>query len=167
MLLGDELDSVRLAGIKAALPKYGLEDVTLDIVQGKKGVDMESLRGIISTERSKTLVAQRQLAEDEQQIKELRDSIGAYMQSIETSRMLLPELTALFPEVVSVSTSRGVYTFWADSVMQDSMVYVVNVVADDRVSQADKDRMYTWLKMRLMRNDVQLVVVEKQDGSKR
>lgn len=167
VLLGDELDSVRLAGIKAALPKYGLEDVTLDIVQGKKGVDMESLRGIISTERSKTLVAQRQLAEDEQQIKELRDSIGAYMQSMETSRMLLPELTALFPEVVSVSTSRGVYTFWADSVMQDSMVYVVNVVADDRVSQEDKDRMYTWLKMRLMRNDVQLVVVERQDGSKR
>ena len=79
--------------------------------------------------------------------------------------MLLPELTALFPEVVSVSTSRGVYTFWADSVMQDSMVYVVNVVADVRVSQADKDRMDTWLKMRLMRNDVQLVVVERQDGS--
>ena len=113
------------------------------------------------------MVAQRQLAEDEQQIKELRDSIGAYMQGIETSRMLLPELTALFPEVGSVSTSRGVYTFWADSVMQDSMVYVVNVVADDRVSQEDKDRMYTWLKMRLMRNDVQLVVVERQDGSKR
>lgn len=162
VMLGEEVDSTEIEMMKSQLPAYGLEDVHLDIVQGTNGLDMESVRGMIFTEKNKTLATQRQLAENEQEIKALRDSIGVYAQTLEFSRILLPELTALFPEVSSVSTGRGVYTYWADSVMRDSMVYVVNVGLEGSMNPGEAQRMEAWLKMRLSRNDVRVVVVPEE-----
>ncbi|MBQ5722512.1 MAG: hypothetical protein IIV67_09520, partial [Bacteroidaceae bacterium] len=101
---------------------------------------------------------QRQLAENEREIRLLRDSMELYGQSLALSRVLLPELTALFPDVHSVSTGRGVHTYWADSVMRDSSVYVVNVVLSNRMKPVEEQRMNAWLRMRLGRDDVQVVV---------
>ena len=163
VMLGEEVDSVQIAGMSARLPQYGLEGVRLDIVQGTKGVDMESVRGLISTERNKTLTTQRQLAENEQQIRLLRDSVDRYMQTLSLSRTLLPELVSLFPQVASVATGRGVDTYWADSVMLDSAVYVVNVGLKSRMKTEDKLRMESWLRTRLLRNDVKVLIVQDED----
>ncbi|MEE1289024.1 MAG: DUF389 domain-containing protein [Bacteroidaceae bacterium] len=162
VMLGEEVDSMQIAGMSARLPQFGLEGVHLDIVQGAKGVDMESLRGIISTEKNKTLATQKQLAENEQKLRALRDSIDHYMQTVEFSRTLLPELTSLFPQVGSVSTGRGVYTYWADSVMLDSAVYVVNVSLRSKMSSADEQRMENWLRTRLSRKDIKVVMVHER-----
>lgn len=162
VMLGEEVDSAEIEVMKSQLPAYGLEDVRLDIVQGTNGLDMESVRGMIFTEKNKTLATQRQLAENEQEIKVLRDSIGAYAQTLEFSRTLLPELTALFPEVSSVSTGRGIYTYWADSVMRDSVAYVVNVGLGGGMKPEDTRRMEAWLRTRLSRKDVHVVVVPEK-----
>lgn len=162
VMLGEEVDSMQIAGMSARLPQFGLEGVHLDIVQGAKGVDMESLRGIISTEKNKTLATQKQLAENEQKLRALRDSIDHYMQTVEFSRTLLPELTSLFPQVGSVSTGRGVYTYWVDSVMLDSAVYVVNVSLRSKMSSADEQRMENWLRTRLSRKDIKVVMVHER-----
>lgn len=162
VMLGEEVDSVQIESIRSHLPEYGLHGVKLDVVQGTSGLDIESVRGMIFTEKNKTLATQRQLAENELEIRELRDSMERYVQTIEFSRTLLPELTALFPLVNSVSTGRGVYTYWADSVMSDSMVYVVNVHLDGKMAIEDQQRLDAWLKMRLSRDDVQVVVAQKE-----
>lgn len=159
VLLGEEVDSVQIASMCSRLPQYGLEDVHLEIVQGSKGVDLESVRGMITTEKNKVLATQKQLADNEQQIRALRDSVDRYMQTLEFSRVLLPELTSLFPQVSSVSTGRGVHTYWADSVMLDSFVYVVNVGLDSKMRPDDEQRMEDWLRTRLLRNDIKVVVV--------
>ena len=163
VMLGEEVDSVQIAGMSARLPQYGLEGVRLDVVQGAKGVDMESVRGLISTERNKTLTTQRQLAENEQQIRLLRDSVDRYMQTLSLSRTLLPELVSLFPQVASVATGRGVDAYRADSVMLDSAVYVVNVGLKSRMKTEDKLRMESWLRTRLLRNDVKVLIVQDED----
>lgn len=162
VMLGEEVDSAQIESIRAQLPQYGLQGVKLDVVQGTTGLDIESVRGMIFTEKNKTLTTQRQLAENELEIQALRDSIERYKQTVEFSRTLLPELTALFPLVNSVSTGRGVYTFWADSVMSDSMIYVVNVHLDGQMTIEDQQRLGAWLKMRLSRDDVQVVVAQKE-----
>ena len=161
-MLGEEVDSAQVEAMKSMLPQYGLEGVKLDIVQNTPGVDIESVRGMIFTERNKTLATQRQLAENEREIRLLRDSMEVYGHSLTLSRVLLPELTALFPDVHSVSTGRGVHTYWADSVMRDSVVYVVNVVLTDGMKPEEQQRMDAWLRMRLGRDDVQVVV--SRDG---
>lgn len=157
VMLGEEVDSMQIEDMRAELPRYGLDGVKLDVVQGASGVDIESVRGMIFTEKSKTQATQRQLAENEVEIKELRDSIDAYMQSLEFSRTLLPELTALYPEVSSVSTGRGVYTYWGNSMMLDSAVYVVNIYLEKEITEAQRQRLESWLKMRLSNDELHVV----------
>lgn len=159
VMLGEELDSVQLAGAYELLRRSGLDDVRLDVIQGAKGVDLESVRGMISLEKDKTLATQRQLAESELRMKEMRDSMNRYVQAMEFSRTLLPELVSLFPGVSSVSTGRGLHSYRADSVMRDSVVYVVNVTVDSRMRVVDEQRMEAWLKARLSRGDVQVVIL--------
>lgn len=158
ILLGESVDSAKIAEMQAQLPRYGLDDVTLDIVQGANGLDEESVRGMIFSEKNKTLATQRQLAEVEREAKALRDSLVQYVNAGEASRMLLPELTALFPAVSSVSTGCGVHTYWNDSVMQDSAVYVVDVELTGRMKPDDEARMVAWLGTRLARRDVKVRV---------
>ncbi len=158
VMLGESLDSAQISEMQARLPRYGLDDVTLDIVQGTKGLDEESIKGLIYTEKSKTLATQRQLAETELEVKSLRDSLTQYASAQDFSRTLLPELTALFPEVTSVATGYGLHAYWGDSVMLDSGVYVVDVEMSRRMKADDEERMETWLGTRLARRDVKVRV---------
>ena len=75
--------------------------------------------------------------------------------------MLLPEILTLFPNVSSVSTGRGVHTYWVDSVMMDSMVYVVNVNVDGKLKAEDEERLSSWLKTRLGRKDLQVTLIQE------
>lgn len=156
VLLGESVDSARISEMNMQLPNYGLDGVTLDIVQGTKGLDEESVRGMIFSEKNKTLATQRRLAEVEHEAKVLRDSLLQYADAGGASRVLLPELTALFPAVSSVSTGRGVHTYWNDSVMQDSAVYVVDVELNGRMKREDEARMKAWLDMRLAHRGVKV-----------
>ncbi len=158
VLLGESVDSARIDSMKNRLAAYDLENVTLDIVQGTKGLDEEHVRGMISSEKSKTRATQRQLAEVEQEVRALRDSLSAYTAPGGYSRTLLPEMTALFPMVSSVSTGRGVHTYWNDSVMQDSAVYVVDVELSGRMKPEDEAHMEAWLRVRLARRDLMVRV---------
>lgn len=162
VLLGESVDSAHIASMESRLPQYGLENVRLDIVQSATGMDEERVRGMIFTEKNKTLAAQRQLAEDERRIKDLRDSIDAYIASTAFSHTLFPELVSLFPEVTAVSTSRGVCTYQADSLVMDSSVYVVNICAKEKVKADDIQRMSNWLRTRLPHDDIRVLVEHPQ-----
>lgn len=161
VMLGETVDSTQIAAMKAKMTQYGLKDVHLDLVQGARGLDEERVRGMIYTEKNKATAAQKQLAENEQELRTLRDSIKHYARSLELSRMLLPEILTLFPNVSSVSTGRGVHTYWVDSVMMDSMVYVVNVNVDGKLKAEDEERLSSWLKARLGRKDLQVTLIQE------
>ena len=162
VLLGESVDSAQIAGMESRLPQYGIGDVRLDIVQSTKGLDAESVRGMIFTEKDKALATQRQLAEDERLINELRDSIGAYLATTAFSNTLLPELMALFPDVSSVSTSRGTCTYCADSLVSDSAVYLVHINTKSILKEEETVRMTDWLRARLLRNDVKFLIEQPQ-----
>jgi hypothetical protein len=160
VMLGETIDSIQISEMKAKMPQYGLGNAHLDLVQGARGLDEERVRGIIFTEKNKVTAAQKQLAENEQRLKVLRDSIKHYATTLEESKVLLPEIVTLFPNVSSVSTGRGVHTYLVDSVMMDSIVYVVNVNVDGKLRAGDEERMVSWLSARLRRKDLHITVVQ-------
>ena len=47
--------------------------------------------------------------------------------------------------------------------MLDSTVYVVNVGLKSRMKTEDKLRMESWLRTRLLRNDVKVLIVQDED----
>lgn len=160
VLLGEEVDSAKIAAMEAQLSQYGLEDVRLEIVQGTYGLDVESVRGMINKENSKNLLTQKHLVESEHKVKVLSDSIDSYVSDNKVSQTLLPELRTLYPSVMSVSTGKGVVAYFADSVVRDSAVFAVDVVLDRRLKAEDEKKIEAWLKTRLAREDVKVTLVQ-------
>ncbi len=157
VFIGKEVDSLEIGYMESRLPEYGLAGVKLEVVQGGGSLDEESVRGIIHTEKNSTAVVQRQLAEKEQELRTLRDSIGGYISSESMSRTLLPELSSLFPVVTSVSTGRGIHTYRDGTSLKEHDVYLVNIVYDGELPESDRLRVEDWLKTRLQRNDLQVI----------
>ena len=159
VLLGEEVDSLEIEKMRKSQVLYGLNNAVLELVQGTKGLDEESVKGMISESKNKLLATQRQLVENTQEIRVLRDSIEHAQTVTESSRILLPELTALYPQVTSVTTGQSLRTYWADSVMLDTTVFLVDVAVSSDIAPSDEARMNSWLQMRLGRNDIQLHVM--------
>ena len=158
VFIGQEVDSAEIGYMESRLPEYGLEGVKLEVAQGAKNVDIESVRGLIHTEKDNAVIAQRKLFESEKKLAAIRDSLGRYIQSGEQSRLLLPELSSLFPAVSSVSTGVGLHTYWSGTMAQDSAVYIVNVVLDKEIGSEELEKMEAWLRVRLRRSDFLMVL---------
>lgn len=158
VFMGKEVDSLEIGYMQSRLPEYGLDGVGLQVVQGAQNLDIESVRGLIHTEKDKTLLAQRKLAENEQKLIEMGDSLDRYIKSGEFSRVLLPELSSIFPGVSSVYTGQGLCTYRMDSLLMDSAVYMVHVVIGADLSHDERQRMDAWLKTRLQRTDIRLIL---------
>ena len=88
----------------------------------------------------------------------MRDSIVHGQTMTEFSRTLLPEMTALFPQVMSVTTGQSLRTYWDDTVMRDTNIFMVNVTVSKEITPVEETRISGWLQMRLGRNDIQLLV---------
>ena len=158
VFIGQEVDSVEIGYMVSLLPEYGLDGVRLEVAQGAKNLDIESMRGLIHTEKDNAVIAQRKLLESENKLAAISDSLGHYIHSGEQSRLLLPELSTLFPSVSSVSTGVGLHTYWTEGIAQDSAVYVVNVVLAKEIGSEELEKMENWLKVRLRRSDFLMMV---------
>ena len=158
VFIGQEVDSVEIGYLESRLPEYGLEGVRLEVAQGAKNLDIESVRGLIHTEKDNAMIAQRKLLESENKLAVMSDSLRRYIQLGEQSRQLLPELSSLFPSVSSVSTGVGMHTYWSGAVAQDSAVYIVTVVLDKELGNEELEKMESWLKVRLRRSDFLMVL---------
>ena len=90
VLLGEEVDSLEIEKMRKSQVLYGLNNAVLELVQGTKGLDEESVKGMISESKNKLLATQRQLVENTQEIRVLRDSIEHAQTMTESSRILLP-----------------------------------------------------------------------------
>jgi uncharacterized hydrophobic protein (TIGR00271 family) len=159
VLLGEEVDSAEIAHMVSLRQQYGLSDVHLDIVQGAGGLDAESVQGILSVEKNKLLATQKQLSNQDAEIKLLRDSIEHLYVENGLSRILLPEVVALFPEVKSLSAGKVLHSYMSDSMMLDSSVYLVSISTDIRMRQNEEQRLNLWLQQRLGRKDIKMVVL--------
>lgn len=163
VFIGNEVDSLEIEYMSSLLPEYGLGDVKLDVVQGAKNFDIESIRGLIHSEKDDVMLAKRQLAEREQRLKEVGDSLNNYTNSGNLSKTLMPELLSLFPGISSVYTGTGVQTFKGDSLIADSTVCMVYVVFNGDISHEEENRMKLWLKTRLHRGDVEVILKQNED----
>lgn len=75
----------------------------------------------------------------------------------------MPELLSLFPGVSSVYTGTGVQTFKGDSLLADSTVCMVYVVFNGDISHEEENRMKLWLKTRLHRGNVEVILKQTED----
>lgn len=149
VLLGEEADSAAINMMKERMADYGLEETTLEIVQGTSNMKAEDLSGRLHLEEKQTLALQNQVMEYEKTIREQRAELDAYAGAESHAKVLLPELRTLYPTIESVSTGRGVVCFKTDSVLADSTALIVSIRSKKRLPAAEQSKVEAWLIKRL------------------
>lgn len=149
VLLGEEADSAAINMMKERMADYGLEETTLEIVQGTSNMKAEDLSGRLHLEEKQTLALQNQVVEYEKTIREQRAELDAYAGAESHAKVLLPELRTLYPTIESVSTGRGVVCFKTDSVLADSTALIVSIRSMKRLPAAEQSKVEAWLRKRL------------------
>ena len=149
VLLGEEADSAAINMMKERMADYGLEETTLEIVQGTSNMKAEDLSGRLHLEEKQTLALQNQVVEYEKTIREQRAELDAYAGAESHAKVLLPELRTLYPTIESVSTGRGVVCFKTDSVLADSTALIVSIRSKKRLPAAEQSKVEAWLRKRL------------------
>ena len=149
VLLGEEADSAAINMMEERMADYGLEETTLEIVQGTSNMKAEDLSGRLHLEEKQTLALQNQVVEYEKTIREQRAELDAYAGAESHAKVLLPELRTLYPTIESVSTGRGVVCFKTDSVLADSTALIVSIRSKKRLPAAEQSKVEAWLRKRL------------------
>lgn len=149
VLLGEEADSAAINMMKERMADYGLEETTLEIVQGTSNMKAEDLSGRLHLEEKQTLALQNQVVEYEKTIRQQRAELDAYAGAESHAKVLLPELRTLYPTIESVSTGRGVVCFKTDSVLADSTALIVSIRSMKRLPAAEQSKVEAWLRKRL------------------
>ena len=149
VLLGEEADSAAINMMKERMADYGLEETTLEIVQGTSNMKAEDLSGRLHLEEKQTLALQNQVMEYEKTIRQQRAELDAYAGAESHAKVLLPELRTLYPTIESVSTGRGVVCFKTDSVLADSTALIVSIRSKKRLPAAEQSKVEAWLRKRL------------------
>lgn len=149
VLLGEEADSAAINMMKERMADYGLEETTLEIVQGTSNMKAEDLSGRLHLEEKQTLALQNQVVEYEKTIREQRAELDAYAGAESHAKVLLPELRTLYPTIESVSTGRGMVCFKTDSVLADSTALIVSIRSKKRLPAAEQSKVEAWLIKRL------------------
>lgn len=149
VLLGEEADSAAINMMEKRMADYGLEETTLEIVQGTSNMKAEDLSGRLHLEEKQTLALQNQVMEYEKTIREQRAELDAYAGAESHAKVLLPELRTLYPTIESVSTGRGVVCFKTDSVLADSTALIVSIRSMKRLPAAEQSKVEAWLRKRL------------------
>ena len=149
VLLGEEADSAAINMMEKRMADYGLEETTLEIVQGTSNMKAEDLSGRLHLEEKQTLALQNQVMDYEKTIREQRAELDAYAGAESHAKVLLPELRTLYPTIESVSTGRGVVCFKTDSVLADSTALIVSIRSKKRLPAAEQSKVEAWLRKRL------------------
>ena len=149
VLLAEEADSAAINMMKERMADYGLEETTLEIVQGTSNMKAEDLSGRLHLEEKQTLALQNQVMEYEKTIRQQRAELDADAGAESHAKVLLPELRTLYPTIESVSTGRGVVCFKTDSVLADSTALIVSIRSKKRLPAAEQSKVEAWLRKRL------------------
>jgi uncharacterized hydrophobic protein (TIGR00271 family) len=154
VLLGEPLDSLRIAERRQHLAQYGLKRMRVEVLQGGSPA--------ISTEKIRTAVLEDFYQKTERKLESLTDSLHALNRALALSRaddtltaQLARELPILFPEIQRFALREIVVHTPAAAAMQDTLT--VALFQARQLTPSRRKQFEQWLRMRTRREQIRLV----------
>lgn len=149
-------DSLELA-LTNRMRYYGLNNVTLDIIQGDAGTlrDREDIMGHSVSQIYE--IAQNSLIQKQQAIDSLRDIINARRHSDSISAYLAPELKVIFPEVAEIAVTRAVFGEISDGGLDTANIALIRY--SKAISPEQHSELQQYLEARLRVKPLRLITV--------
>jgi len=134
--------------LKSKLPFYGLAETELTIQQGFKINDVDFQNSVLDQSKSELNRMKNELVQNQ-------FALDSMYKQKEMGRVLLPEIRALFPQVVACSAGEQIY--FGDTVATPYYLVVVKTESKP-LTVTDRSRLTAWLSSRLGADSVQVFV---------
>lgn len=157
MLIGSEVDSIELRMVREKMPFYGLEGVSMQVMQASSGMNEEEIMLMLDRNSKEQRNNEALLAQQQSDINELKRELDSYHQTEQIGRDMYDELRLLYPNVQSMSIGKGTYIVE----QQDESRVMVRVVINSKMKAQEKERMLSWLKLRINQENIQIDVINE------
>lgn len=146
VLIGEEVDSLTLNDLRSRLADHKLENVDMQVIQGRNSLDYEELTNRLQASTNKQ-VQQEELLITQQNVRitELENDLHPYQSIAGMSKVLLPELRILYPQVESITMALGTQAA-GDSTIQFPIA-LIGLDGKKRIED-DDERLAGWLSQR-------------------
>lgn len=163
--IGEEIPKKELEHMQNQLANYGLGSVELSIVQGTKNLSAADLKALIIDPNTKQAEKSAQLlAEEKSRGDELQEELDLYRSFEEQGRAISQEMATLFPQAARVSLSHTVAHTVADTIQSDTLTLVC-LTLKEKISNAERDKIESWLTARLKTHNLQLIIASKLENN--
>lgn len=166
VLIGAEVDSLAIVAATDKMQYYGLEGARLDVMQANYGINEEDVENILRENNQEISKSEALLAQKQLEIQELQRRIDEFAALTPLSEAVYSEVRLLFPQVSSLSLSRGHRL--AEPAKNDSVrttrhydEVFVSVGISSRLRPEERKRMEDWLRQRLSINALYIDICER------
>lgn len=158
VLLGKEVTDEQLENARHKMPHYKLSHTKLSVYQGgnnaNNSIDIRNIKSMVMEDFYKN--SEKQLNIQRHQIDSLQKALAEFSGAGLVSASMGQEMKVLFPEVKTISLSKGL-RLNVDNVRTDTLVFAV-VDYGKPLSASEKKKMEQWLRARLNNNHLKLLM---------
>lgn len=158
VLLGKEVTDEQLENARHKMPHYKLSHTKLSVYQGgnnaKNSIDIRNIKSMVMEDFYKN--SEKQLNIQRHQIDSLQKALAEFSGAGLISASMGQEMKVLFPEVKTISFSKGL-RLNVNSVRMDTLIFAV-VDYGKPLSTSEKKKMEQWLRARLNNNHLKLLM---------
>lgn len=144
VLIGAEVDSTALAQMRDRLQYYGLKGTEVQVTQTAFGLNEDDLRDMLTQNNDAIHNNEVVIAQQMNEIMELKRQLAPYQQVDELSRDLYSELSTLYPDLQYLRMGHGVCVNDTTSTKE----VVLLITSPRAVKPADQQRLTDWIRQR-------------------
>ena len=145
VLVGAEVDSLRIVEARERLADYHLDGSTLQVIQATEG--MEALEKILEENHEELKQDELMIAQQQDYISFLERERAAYHGLSADATNLLEEVKTLFPPIASLTVLYGT-TVMGDTIAPSESLSIT-LGYSDKLGEEDETRLREWLPQRL------------------
>lgn len=156
MLIGQEVDSLKIKDAESRLSYYSLSDVNMKVIQSAGSIGEEEVKSMLAGELSKE--NQQKLVQINQTLK-LEEQLSAYHEIEEYAKKIKVEMKALFPQVQQVSMGKGISTYSNDSISKDTATIIIILESEKPLQKEETTKITEWLHYRIPNQNLNIHIL--------
>ena len=158
--VGKEITEEQLNAASEKMPRYGMKDYTLSLIQGNMSDSLMSLRGSLSNISATREELNSTIGLQNKEILELRKSLEEYRKTETLTKQAITEIQPLYPQIESISISRAIESGADTNDIKSGLNIIVYISAENSISLDDKQKISEWLRRRTGSDYINLIITQ-------
>ena len=156
--VGKEITEAKQKEAQRRMAFYGLGNYQLRIIQGTQSDSLMLLNSELSAMTTSRESERRQVAELSSQVSKLNNQLAGYTRYESLSTEIRSEVSALFPEVKSLSISRVAEVFSDTAAVSHHVVAIIGTSHRKPLPKAETHKLQEWLQARIKADSLVILV---------